>query len=364
MALAVTLVALALLFLWKVREAVIPFLAAMLLAVVVDPLIRASERRGWPRGRSVPLLFLLITTVIGGGIVWGVPALYNQVTNVLSDTPHYLAQVQNQSNALLRSSLVRKLPANFRAPLEEQIRKSTIRAAEHIPTLLTDVSALFGATISRLFWLIITLLATFYLMLDLPLIGFAIRRAVPARHRHRTTVIGSQVAEVFSNYLRGLIIVCTLYGLAVTAVLLPFRIPNMLALGFMAGVLYMVPYVGALMTTLVVGIVAFVAFGVGRALVVIAVLTLIHQVFDYGITPRILGHQVGLHPLASLFAMVTAGALFGIWGVLLAVPVAASIVVALKNLYPRLMRPLPSEEAVFALNAESEAAAFAQEPTP
>jgi predicted PurR-regulated permease PerM len=329
-----------------VRGALSPFLVALLVSVVVDPLIRLLESKGWPRRRSVPLLFILLTLIWVGLMVWGLPILYNQVTGVLSESPKYLAQIQNYTNTLLKSNVFKRFPPTFRAPLAEQVSHTTTRAAEYVPVLLTNVTALFGATVSRILWFIITLLATFYLMLDLPLIGYAFLRGVPPPHRKRAHLIASEVAEVFSNYLRGLIIVCSLYGAAVAIALTPFGINSPLVIGLMAGALYMVPYAGAILTTFVVGVIAFVSFGVSRALVVVAVLTVIHTLFDYGITPRILGKQVGLHPLASLFAMVTAGALFGITGIILAVPVAASIVVLLKNLYPRLMRPLPPEASL------------------
>jgi predicted PurR-regulated permease PerM len=108
----------------------------------------------------------------------------------------------------------------------------------------------------------------------------------------------------------------------------------------------MVPYIGALVTTVVVAFVTFFASTTAKTLIILAVMLTIHQIYDYVITPRILGGQVGLHPLVSLFALVTAGTLFGIVGVILSVPVAASILVILRNLYPRLLRPLPSTDSL------------------
>jgi predicted PurR-regulated permease PerM len=99
----------------------------------------------------------------------------------------------------------------------------------------------------------------------------------------------------------------------------------------------MVPYLGALLTLLVIGVISLITYNVSKAVVVLIVLLVISQTFDYVIAPRILGHHVGMHPLLSLFAMVSAGTLYGVAGVILAVPVAASILVVLRHLYPHLL---------------------------
>jgi len=88
------------------------------------------------------------------------------------------------------------------------------------------------------------------------------------------------------------------------------------------------------------------------------VLAALNQVFDLVITPRVIGGQVGLHPVASLFALMVGGGLFGLPGMLLAVPVAASLRVVLTKFYPRMFEPIP------AATAEEDAPASAGEPSP
>lgn len=333
--------ALGLLFLYKVRSALPPFLIALLIAVVVDPVIRRFEAGGWPRSRSVPLLFLLILMGMVAALVWGAPLLYNQVTDLIENAPYYIQQAQLQADRAMQTGPFQRLPDHIRALIGSQIEHLAERITGAIPDLLTRVTALFGATVSHFFWLLITLLATYYFMLDMPKLQIGIFRLIPLRHRSRVRVVSEEVAGVFSAYLRGLFIVCALYGLAVWAALLPFGIPNTLALGALAGVFYMVPYLGALVTTIIVGLVTFFSTTLVKTLGVLAAMLFLHQIFDYIVTPRVLGGQVGLHPLASLFAMVTGGTLFGITGIILAVPVAASLLIILRNLYPRLLRPLP-----------------------
>jgi predicted PurR-regulated permease PerM len=162
-------------------------------------------------------------------------------------------------------------------------------------------------------------------------------------------VVGKQVGAVFAGYLRGLCIVCTGYAVVNWLVLgLGFRVNYALVLALFSGILYAVPYIGAVATIALGAIVAFATPGhtTGYVLGVAASLLVTNQVFDQVVTPRVVGGLVGLHPVLSIFALAVGGELFGLIGMILAVPLAASIQVILVELIPALTRPLPREAAI------------------
>ena len=116
-------------------------------------------------------------------------------------------------------------------------------------------------------------------------------------------------------------------------------------IGLVSGVLYAVPYVGGAATVAIVALVALSTHSsAGFVLGVVVTVLLIYQLFDQVITPRVVGGQVGLHPVVSIFALTTGGQLFGLPGMILAVPVAASIQIVLTTLWPQLAEPLPAGE--------------------
>jgi predicted PurR-regulated permease PerM len=126
--------------------------------------------------------------------------------------------------------------------------------------------------------------------------------------------------------------------------------PNAFTLGAIAGVLYSVPYLGALLTIVLVSGVAFLAGGLKYMILVVGLNVLLHQIlFDQIITPRILGSHVGLHPILSIVALLAGNVLLGILGMVLAVPVAASIQVVVLTLVPKLRHEV-------ALSADAHAA--------
>jgi predicted PurR-regulated permease PerM len=148
--------------------------------------------------------------------------------------------------------------------------------------------------------------------------------------------------------LRGLTALCLCFGVTVYLVLaLVFGLPYALILGLSAVVLYAVPYLGQF-TLLAAG--ALVAWVTGRSpahIILVAVsLVVVGQIFDQLITPRVIGKQVGLHPVLGLFALMVGGQLLGPLGMIIAVPVAASVRVVLIQLFPRLAEPIPEPAVI------------------
>ena len=109
-----------------------------------------------------------------------------------------------------------------------------------------------------------------------------------------------------------------------------------LTLAITAGLLYTIPYFGALVSTILIGLVALATHGLTVAIVVVLIMIFIHQVvFDNIVAPRIIGGSVNLHPLLTLISLMAGGTLFGIGGTLLAVPIAAALQVILIRLFPQ-----------------------------
>ncbi len=185
-------------------------------------------------------------------------------------------------------------------------------------------------------------IVAFYALIDYHRIFAKVLLLVPRHSRDDVRSIAADVTVVFGKYLRGLGVVCVLNTLATTLVLLLFAPtrPYAAALGLIAGILYAVPYLGAIVSTALISLVALVhpEYGsISNMLIVTASMVGLHQLFfDQVLAPRILGGHVGLHPIFSIMALTAGHTLAGIGGMLLAVPVAASLQVIVLHLIPRL----------------------------
>ena len=323
-----------------------PFIFGIVFTLLLDPIVKRLQERGLSRGMGVVVVFgLFLFFVVGIGWL-AVPALTNQANQLAQDGPRYLAELQKYTNDFLASHrriLGIKMPKNFNA-VSAQI---TAQSSGLLSGSTTRITAFLLGSITTLLEIVVTLIVTFYLLLDIDRMRARLFYLAPKRWRSPMHLFARDIGRVFSDYLRGLLIVSALYGLMTLLLLLGLSVVHSellqyaLLVAAAGGILYSVPYLGPLITALITFLVAFAAGGVGFGVSAIVATLILNQIFDNVITPRIVGGGVGLHPVMSLFALTLGGALFGLWGLLLSVPVAASIQAILLRLFPKLTTSTP-----------------------
>jgi predicted PurR-regulated permease PerM len=341
-------IAVLLAFLFVVRDTLPPFLIAFAIAALLDPLLDRMQRWGCSRFVAVVATFAIFLGIFLGVSMILVPLAIKQATDLVIRVPDYYEQFSTWARASVTDHqwlLDRlRLPTTTNDWLDQYHQQ----IEGFLKTLVSRLVGLLGTSLSKAVWLAIIPIVTFYLMRDIDRIRLRAVTLLPALHRDRITGIASDVGAVFAGYLRGLCIVCVGYAIVNGLILsLGFRLPYALVISMLSGILYAVPYVGAVATIALGTLVALTADpSTGYVLGVAAALLVTNQVFDQVVTPRIVGGLVGLHPVVSLFALTAGGNLFGLAGMILAVPVAASIQVVLVHLFPALGKPLEPEASV------------------
>jgi predicted PurR-regulated permease PerM len=256
----------------------------------------------------------------------------------------------------------------FRAQIDTWLRAHRKIGPVTLPPSLEDLTARYSGQLSAAFQksasgivatvvgsvssalsVILVPIVTFTLLIDITYLRRRTLFLLPSTHRENVARIAEDVGDVFSSYLRGMTRVCLAYMATCTIFLFiaslwfPAMRGYSLLIGIVAGLLYAVPYVGLLGTLLLAAIVTLVSGSGTTALIIfLLVPVVLNQVFDNVLTPRIVGGGIGLHPLLSMLALLTGASLFGLWGMLLAVPVAGSLQVILFRLFPRLAQPTPA----------------------
>lgn len=323
-----------------------PFFVAFVMAIALAPIVDRLEARGVPRGLATTAVYLLVFSTFAALMFILVPLTADQIGQIVADLrgkfrldePTKLsATVAEQIKIFGRQN---EIPAFIMQPLVTQAKSSAVTLTGALESL---GKSLIGF-IPSLIWVVLVPIIAFYALVDYHRIFAKGLMLFPRARRDDVRSIAFDVTVVFGRYLRGLGIVCLLNTLATIAVLLLFppTRPYAAALGLIAGILYAVPYLGAIVSTALIAIVAYAA-PEGGSLTMMFWVTLamfgLHQVFfDQILAPRILGGHVGLHPILSILALVGGNALFGIGGMLLAVPIAASIQVVVVHIVPRLAR--------------------------
>lgn len=332
--------------LWQMRHILPPFFVAFILAITLAPIVDRLESRGVPRGLATGLVYLFVFATLAALLYILIPLTAEQIGQIVADLrlrfkldqpSQFTATVTQEIQLFGRRNAI---PAFIIQPILGQVKTSAVS--------LTQALESFGRSligfIPNLIWVVLVPIIAFYALVDYHRIFAKGLLLFPRQSRDDVRSIASDVTVVFGKYLRGLGLVCLLNTLATILVLLLFppTRPYAAALGLIAGILYAVPYLGAIVSTALIAIVAFAApEGGSFAMMLWVTLAMfgLHQLFfDQILAPRILGGHVGLHPILSILALMGGNALFGIAGMLLAVPIAASIQVVVLHVVPRLAR--------------------------
>jgi predicted PurR-regulated permease PerM len=211
---------------------------------------------------------------------------------------------------------------------------------------LQHASELALAWAQNLIWFIVVPVLAFYTLNDFHRIYAKIVLLVAPRHRPFATNLIAEISAVFAKYLRGLALLCTMLGISIALLLWALHNPYWQLLGLLGGLLYAIPVVGSLFTLCLVVLVTLVTGSPQQALIAGgSLLLLTNGLFDQVITPRVLGRQVGLHPILTILALLIGYQVWNIPGMLVAVPLAACVQTVVVHLVPKLgaemeLRPL------------------------
>jgi predicted PurR-regulated permease PerM len=213
--------------------------------------------------------------------------------------------------------------------------------------LLASMTAIFGSLGSIMIYTIVLPIVTFWLMLETKAIRRRALMIVPEAQREDVSEISASINELLGRYVRGQMIVCGLFGLlctiAFTVLGMVYGMQYGIVLGLVAGFIYIVPYIGMATIAASAGMTAYLTSTqpVTCAILAVACCVVFNLVIDYGISPRVLGKGVGLHPVLVIFALLSGAQVGGILGMILAVPIVASLRVVMIYLFPQLTAPLP-----------------------
>lgn len=306
--------ALALLVLGVAAGVVQLLVVALLLAYVLGPLVRALEAYGLGRTAATTVVFAGGLVLVGGLVVWLVPAIVGQVQAIQAlDVPAIEAAVE----AFLRERLGWLGLRDVR--LSERVQQYV---AEHAADVLGFVPGLLAALTS----LLVVPFLLFFLLKDGKRLKRGFINAVPNRYFEFALSVLHKVDVQLGNYLRGLIVGSTIVALLSIGALWVLGVEYYVLIGLFAGLANLVPYVGPVAGAALAVLVSAVTTGsLGKAVSIVVAFSLIQVVDNAVFQPLVLAKNVQLHPISILVVLFIGGQVFGLLGLLLAVPVAAVV---------------------------------------
>ncbi|MFO1028273.1 MAG: AI-2E family transporter [Acetobacteraceae bacterium] len=303
-----------------------PFVAAGVLAYALDPAIRSLHRLGLSRGLAAGLM---IIAVLLGVLLFALllyPLVIVQVSLLVTRIPHYATLVQDWSKHML-SHLQEQFGPEV---VNDKIRDLVAgQAGSMLSILLSTFTGLIGsgfAIFNLLSLAVVTPVAGFYLLRDWPRIVRMIDSWLPYRYRDVIRAQAREVDRVLSAWVRGQALCCLFLALYYATTLTVAGLDLGLIVGLMAGVLSFIPYVGTITGGVTAIGLAMATYTHWSGVLMIVGILIVGQTLEgYVIYPRFLGDRVELPAVWVIFALFAGGAAFGFVGVMLAVPVAATI---------------------------------------
>jgi predicted PurR-regulated permease PerM len=344
-------------FLYVIQDVLPPFVIAFALAALLDPWLRRAERKGTPRWRATLLLYLSTFVIVLFLAVTVVPKIVTEIRDFSNNFNSYYNTVQARANQfLLDNSHWLKRFGVTQTKLSDIINQNSGPIKATFTTILTGITGFVTGIASHAIWFIIIPISGFFFMRDFPFLRARIIALFPEPFHQRIDKVSNEVVDVFSSYVRGLGKICLLYAVTASIVFWILGLRYFLFLGLLAGLFYAVPIAGQFVTATVSGAVAYTmdahnalffihvpSNSVGYAVLAIVSVVVMNNIFDQLIYPRVVGGSVGLHPVTAIFALAAGATLLGVWGMVLAVPVAASIQIILMYSFPKLRQPAPAE---------------------
>ena len=310
----------------------LPVILSGLLFYLLNPLVDLMEKYKINRVLAISIIFVIIAFLLIIGLAVAIPNLQRQVVIFAQNVPSYLEDADRVINDLV----TKRLPDDFRPQLEQVLAQFSTQAtawASNISSKAVNwVSAIISGTSQVIVALIIMPFMLFYLLRDGKGLRDYITQFLPNKLREPVGKVLSDVNQQLANYVRGQITVAVIVAIMFIIFFKIIGLRYAVALGVTAGVLNLVPYLGsflAMIPALVLGLIA----GPVMLLKVIIVFIVEQTIEGRFVSPLILGSQLNIHPITILFVLLTSGSMFGIWGVLLGIPIYASAKVVISEIF-------------------------------
>ncbi|MBM3554034.1 MAG: AI-2E family transporter [Alphaproteobacteria bacterium] len=318
--------------LWALGGVLAPFIAGILTAYVLDPVVRAMARRGMSRTVATTLCTLIFFALMIGAIAVAIPAIKLQLIEATVRLPAMIERWREMLWPIVDQVLAfveaEHLGADVKAAAGNFAQTVMGWVRGFVGTLLSGGVAL----LSLLSVIFITPVVSFYLLRDFDRVTAELDSLLPRQEAPTIRRLVREIDAVLAAFLRGQSLVClacgVFYAIALSAVNMPFG----LAIGLSSGALVFIPYVGHAIGLIVSLAVAILSFGwdfwmILAPIVIFGVGIAVEGVY---LTPNLVGDRVGLHPAWIIFSLLAGGALFGFVGVLVAMPVAAAVSVLVR----------------------------------
>jgi predicted PurR-regulated permease PerM len=317
--------------LWVARSVLPPFIVAGILAYILSPLVDELAARSGVRRTWIALGVFVVVLVVVFGLLWVAGARLNAELRAISrEGPSIIGSVVDRLTGGQDIDLLGQTTtsAELGRRLDIALRDALGTPSQAIQAVRVGFELTLGV--------VLVFLSLVYLLIDGHNFWHYVLRFVPSEHRTHVDGLSVEIHRVLGRYLRGQLVLIVLMS-AVTFGILEwaFRLPYALWIGILTGILELIPLIGPIVAGAIACTVGFSQGGPSEAGALAIAYVILRQVEDQLVMPIVVGRAVHVHPLVTIFAVLTGERIAGVLGMILAVPIAAALKVVLDHAYPK-----------------------------
>lgn len=314
----------------KLLKITIPILLSGIIAYLIHPIVLWLEGKKVSRTWSILIIYFVSSGIATALIIFIAPHLINNIKELMNTLPDMTIEIKNNFNGVLKNIKTSKWPSDIKESIFKEINNG-VYFIEQMAINTLKKSLLVVAKIATAgFDLIVAMIIAYYLIKDGKNFKKNSLSLIPRRWRNGVTNCCREINTVLSNFIQGQILTALIVGIMVTAGFFIIKLKYPLILGMIAGVFNIIPYFGPAIGAIPAIAIALIDSPL-KALWTAVIILIIQQIENAFISPKIIEGKLGLHPVTTILVVLIGGQLFGIVGMLIAVPITAVIKVVAKR---------------------------------
>jgi len=309
----------------KLIGVLLPFFLAVIAAYILNPLVDFFEKRRIPRPIGILLIYAVFFFLFLAIGLSSIPVLILELQELAEGIPEYTRHVRQFILNIQDDYQRINIPDGVRDVLDQNITE----LQNWLLHLLELVSHRIVALFSHTFMIFAIPILVYYILRDMEILKRSVLLVFPAQYRKWVVAMGSEMDRTMGAYIRGMLLTCFLVAAMTYTGLLIVGMEFALLLGIISGITNIIPYFGPFIGAVPAVLIALLSSPL-LALKVIAVVVIVQQIESQLVTPQVIGRSIGLHPLTVIFALILGGTLFGLVGLIFAVPLTAMLRIFIK----------------------------------
>ncbi|CDQ18090.1 Predicted PurR-regulated permease PerM [Halobacillus karajensis] len=306
-------------------KVVLPFLLALVLALLLHPLVHSLEDMGLSRTISILLIFVLFFSLTAFGLYKGIPRLLDQLKLLNEHLPLLMESYQDWTKELYAQT--EKLPDGLHHQVDERFASFEEWISGKVLAILAGLTRVFNMIVL----LAVVPVMTFYFLKDYKGIGKSTLNLFPCRFHEEAKRLVRELNHSLGGYIRGQLLISLFVGVLATAGFWFIDLPYPLVLGLIAGLTNIIPYFGPLLGAGPALIVSL-TVSINTMIFTLLIILVIQVIEGNLLSPYIMGRSIHIHPLFIILALLVGGEIAGIPGLILAVPVLTCLKVIVEEI--------------------------------